>query len=361
MTEKYDDRPDNKSTDNNNSSNKMRVNRSTFHWLIDSWFMHEGGQLHAEKLIKRMQELHERGSSNFRPSPRKRHALVVAWSRSGEPDRAEASLYGFDKDEPPSASSYNAVVDAYAKSGRPDAVDKAENVVRRMHSKNSKVVPNTSTYNSLLNAYAKSGRPDAAYKAEETLERMIDGSAGPDASPDVTSFSTVVHAWARSHNFGKAEHALKVMDKMSEVATGCSPNVIVVNAVMNACAFTRDNELEGGRALEIAHRMLQRLDGHKSKLRPDDVTYGTYLKVCANHMPDDDDSEEKLRKRVSEAVFKRCCRDGQVGELVLQQLRTLVKDDEGYRRLTGTNRDDPLELLPEEWRCNVRERKSRRI
>jgi len=455
-------------------SEKMRVNKSTFHWLIDAWGMHEGGCEHAEKLVRRMQDLHEReggfapnvrlltkaiqcigrsgvadagpraekmlrwmddlaesgrnpsvrpnsltytavieayahcrrpnravGGSHVahddddptadharraeelftvmesrddvRPTARTHHALIVAWSRSpeaGAADHARDLLYHAhdhsndadddDDDESNNSnnghqltpSSFNAVVDAYAKSGDPNAVAEAERIVARMRDagKKSGLYPNTATYNSLLNVYAKSGQPDAAYRAEDTLDRMIEEGV----APDVTSYSTVVHAWARSHNFGKAEHALKVLDRMSE-ATDCRPNVIVLNSVMNACAFTRDNELEGGRALDIAHTMFRRLeDGYG--LRPDDVTYGTYLKVCANHMPPDDDDGD-LRGRVVNVVLKRCKADGQIGGMVLQQLRALADDDDYRRLLGGLSKDDPLDKVPEEWRRNVRDRR----
>merc|ERR1740124_1668110 len=104
---------------------------------------------------------------------------------------------------------------------------------------------------------------------------------GTVPEPDVTSFSTVINAWARSHNFGKAEHALKILNRMMEGdADGNNnhrPNVIIINSVMNACAFTTvGNQLEGGRALDIAHKMFHELDDAYG-LQPDSITYGTYL------------------------------------------------------------------------------------
>ena len=106
------------------------------------------------------------------------------------------------------------------------------------------------------------------------------------------------------------------------------PNVVAVNAVMNACAFTGGDVRDQSRAMEIAHKQMAELE--KSSFgTPDQITYGTFLKVCANQMSDCDN-----RRQVIEIIFKKCCRAGQVGHLVIQQMKAMGPADL-YERLVG--------------------------
>lgn len=136
------------------------------------------------------------------------------------------------------------------------------------------------------------------------------------------------------------------------------PNVVAVNAVMNACAFTTtgDDVRLQNRAIEIAHSILKDLE-QSPYGRPDQVTYGTFMKTCANQMPD-----SHTRQQIVEALFKKCSKDGQVGNLVLQQLRCMASA-ELYQQLIGRSIHDAtvqMDDLPKEWSCNVVEGKWRR-
>jgi hypothetical protein len=154
------------------------------------------------------------------------------------------------------------------------------------------------------------------------------------------------------------------------------PNVVAYNAVLNACAFChpagdRYGLHQSSHAMEVAHAVLKELDGGSSSshvkgkakgnefgVRPDQVTYGTFLKVCANQLPDC-----STRQQIVEMIFQKCQRDGQVGNMVLQQLRAmLASDPDLYERLVGRpiDADVALDDLPASWRSNVVEGKWRR-
>lgn len=133
------------------------------------------------------------------------------------------------------------------------------------------------------------------------------------------------------------------------------PNVVVANAVMNACAYTTGDGPERNRAVEIAHTILKDLEtGGYGK--PDQVTYGTFLKVCFNQMP-----ECSTRDQIVRMIFQKCCKDGQVGSLVLQQMRATASP-QMYSELVGEDIDSDhrMQDLPKEWWCNVVEGKWRR-
>jgi hypothetical protein len=133
------------------------------------------------------------------------------------------------------------------------------------------------------------------------------------------------------------------------------PNVVAYNAVMNACAFTNGDVHESNRAVEIAHAILRDLEQSEFG-SPDQVTYGTFLKVCSTQMADCDS-----RDKVIEMLFRKCCKDGQVGNMVLQQLKTVAKNDH-FVRLTGRAiwEEIKLEELRSEWWRNVVEEKGPR-
>jgi hypothetical protein len=169
-------------------------------------------------------------------------------------------------------------------------------------------------------------------------------------------------AYARSGMADKAERAYNLYQDMKKMYLAGNkhvrPNVVAVNAVMNACAFTTtgDDIRLQNRAVEIAHSILKDLE-QSPYGRPDQVTYGTFMKTCANQMPD-----SHTRQQIVEALFKKCARDGQVGNLVLQQLRCMASA-ELYQQLIGHSIHDTtiqLDDLPKDWSCNVVEGKWRR-
>jgi hypothetical protein len=159
---------------------------------------------------------------------------------------------------------------------------------------------------------------------------------------------------------GKAERANNLFRIMKEEYEDgrnnrLRPSVVAVNAVMNACAYTSGDIPEQNRAMEIAHQKLKNLE-NSDYGSPDQITYGTYLKVCKNQMPDC-----STRQQIMEVIFRKCVQHGQVGNLVLQQLKAMGPP-ELYFQLVGfdINDDIRMEDLPPEWWCNVVEGRWRR-
>jgi len=167
-------------------------------------------------------------------------------------------------------------------------------------------------------------------------------------------------AWARSQKQNKAERALNLLKEMiklnKEGNKNLRPNVVVANSVMNACAYTSGDGPERNRAMEIAHKILKNLESGEWGSGPDQVTYGTFLKVCANQLP-----ECSSRDQIVEKIFHKCRSSGQVGNLVLQQLQATTSPQK-YFELVGKDIEamHGMEDLPKDWWCNVVEGKWRR-
>eukprot|EP00816_Leptocylindrus_hargravesii_P011642 CAMPEP_0196813218 /NCGR_PEP_ID=MMETSP1362-20130617/34767_1 /TAXON_ID=163516 /ORGANISM="Leptocylindrus danicus, Strain CCMP1856" /LENGTH=582 /DNA_ID=CAMNT_0042189305 /DNA_START=105 /DNA_END=1853 /DNA_ORIENTATION=- len=355
----------------------VKPNVRSFNAVINAWAKSQqpSAPQRAEALLSRMDQLYAMGNVDAKPNNVNFNTVIDAWSKSGllgSAQRAEELLQKMearyeagDEDVKPQTRSFNTVIDAWARSGNPE---RAEMLLRQMNelfeNGNFDVQPNVRSFNSIINAWAKSKDNNAAQKAEEILEHMehlCTQSGNRRLAPDTHSFSTVINAWARSNAVGKETKAYKILQDMNSMyANGNSnarPNVIIYNAVMNACAFACGNESNLQRAMEIAHATFKELQ-ESPHANPDEITYGTFIKACGNLMP-----HGPTRNKVVEALFKKCCQDGKVGDMVLRQVR-YAADDHLYQRLFGdvlANRNSiGVHDIPEDWTCHTQHRRPRR-
>lgn len=266
---------------------------------------------------------------------------------------------------------YNSCIDCWAKSGQGIfAARKAEKLLEKMETlyKNGDVSlkPTTRTYNSVLLAWAKSNTKCAHWKSVELLNHMWEQyqSGDIDLKPDALAYNTVIDAISKSHREDKAQMALRIlrtMDKLYRAGQNkdARPSEFTYTSVLNSCAFSSVCSLHSRRkALDTAIFTLEELQ-ESPYGRPNHVTYGMFLKACANLIPMDDDR----RRVVVEPVFLQCCKDGQVGENVLRQLRLAAPEDLYRKLLSGVRQSGAyvtLEDIPEEWRCNVKDDRNRR-
>ena len=151
------------------------------------------------------------------------------------------------------------------------------------------------------------------------------------------------------------------MDKLYQAGVNkeARPNEVTYTAVLNSCAFPAVwDEKTRRKALDTAIFTLAELKASRYG-HPNQITYGTFFKALANLMPDD----EQLRRAVIKEAFQQCCKDGQVGDMVLTQLRAAAPADlyeelvldavRGNSARKLTNRVTVADL-PAEWRSNVR-------
>ena len=144
--------------------------------------------------------------------------------------------------------------------------------------------------------------------------------------------------------------------------------VYTYNAVLNACAYTYGDELAKTTAFQIACTTFNEIRNKKQyNIIPNHVTYGTFLSVCAKLLSQQEKSE---KFPLIEAVFRKCCKEGQVGSLVLYSLKeattpklfkTLLLESKDVSKdlvevLGGKSRYVNVEDLPNKWTCKVKER-----
>jgi len=156
------------------------------------------------------------------------------------------------------------------------------------------------------------------------------------------------------------------MDKLYQAGyKDARPNEVTYTSVLNSCAFTASpNERTKRKAFDTAIFTLQEFQASRYGA-PNDVAYGTFMKACANLLSKDD----AMLRGVVEEAFQQCCRDGQVGEMVLYHFRDAAPEDLFYEllvepiRAATTTKErinfDTINIddIPVEWRRNVFERK----
>jgi hypothetical protein len=257
----------------------------------------------------------------------------------------------------PDTRIYNALINCWAKSGEWGAGQRAYEIVQDMEDQyrggtNVHLKPDIITYSTLLDTISKSREKGAAEKAEEVLTFMEDMYRSGDTSlrPDIRAYNAVINAWARSRESDKAIRAqaiLRRMEAQSERTPMISPHAVYCyNSVLNACAYTNGDEEDLEEAFKVACITFDELRVSRH-YKPSHVTYGTMLGVCTSLMP-----KGETRNNLVEALFQRCIKDGQVGDMVIQRLGDAAPENLYQKLLNGQSAVN----LPQSWSCNVRER-----
>ncbi len=182
--------------------------------------------------------------------------------------------------------------------------------------------PNTRTYATLIDVLSKTGwkrgRASRALEILDLMEKMYE-DGDTRTRPNVYVYTSVINCIARSRDEEKAVMAVSVLQRMEEEYRGgntsARPNSYAYNSVLNACAYTSGEAESIETAFKIACLVFDevRTSGY---VKPCHITYGTFLSVCANLMPD-----SELRDHLVEATFKRCAREGLVSNMVWKNLK----------------------------------------
>ena len=266
-------------------------------------------------------------------------------------EKAEADTEGSESTSNfkilPDTPIYNALLNCWAKSGnRHKAQIRAEEILDEM-TKFAK--PNARTYaaviNILSNISRKRGVAKRAYELLELMEQLYK-NGDVKSRPNVYVYTSVINCYARSLEADKAVMAVSILQRMEEEYRAgnpsARPNIIAYNSVLNACAFTSGKAESIETAFKIACLVFDEVrSGHA---KPSHVTYGTFLAVCANLMP-----ESEIRDSLVDATFKRCARDGLVSDMVWRNLKAAASPELRGSILNQSN-DNILEAT---WSRNL--------
>lgn len=168
------------------------------------------------------------------------------------------------------------------KKNDPSAPRKAEEVVRRMRTLYEKsgdleLRPTVQAYNLWIHAIAKSSKEDAGRLAEEVLEQMRSHHIAPDA----VTYTSVMDAYARSHDPDRAEQVLfRLLDDTvngSIDRNNVGISSVTCDTILNAWAQQGTEE-----SAKRAQTILLRLEAWQgNEIRPTAVSYATVMNAWA--------------------------------------------------------------------------------
>ena len=329
--------------------------------------LHSGKK--AKDLLKHMEDLYKKGNRDVMPDSFSYSTAIDAISTRNDSGKlAEAILRRMERlcqehgGNKPDTAVYNIVMNTYSSQGDHESVYRTQALLHYMEESysagNRHMKPNMISYNTALKAFSYA-RGNFTQEAEELLVRLenMHTNGETDVAPDVISYTSVISTYARSDVPGKAKIVQRILLQMVDAYkagnSAAKPSVFTFNACLNACAYTFDQK-EKVDAFRVAVSTLVLLQEYT---KPDHKTYGTLLKAWCNLIPKDDER----RDRVVNSVFRQCCKDGQVGLMVMQQLQ-FAASPELYRTLVGSDITAEVKIssLPLQWCRNVRERERTR-
>lgn len=230
---------------------------------------------------------------------------------------------------------------------------------------NSSNTINVQVVTSVLDCWQKSGAREAGPNAQALLQWLVQEyqvTQNCALQPNAYTFSAAIGAWARSRRFGKARQAQALLQWMQQLhkqgMVSDPPNVYCYTGVINSCAYCEKDPTETKQALDIAvdtyHQLQQQQESDDKQGGPTHVTYAAFLTALRNLVP-----PSPKRTAVVTKVFTEAARRGQVGDLVVQRLQSVVTANEAqtiWDEIAAAG-DNEIEVswnkIPASWRRHV--------
>ena len=360
-----------------NDAFKCDPDNVTYNLCIDTWARNKAPNAgaRAARLLQQMEQLYERGSSRMRPSGFSYRVVIKRLLSSQRKEdalhalmlvkRMEQQAHNGNMDARPDIVTCNRVIKALVATEDERAIEGALKLLRGMEQTKGKrgLQPDTLTYTYVMSGLAKIPDPGAKRQAVKLFDQMkelschpkspvrLDGAAfrialealtGMDHDravdkaeellllwetesqrnaniyrPDTFKLNTVLRAWSKSNSEDKASRARKLLEKMNDRA-----DIISYNTLLNAAAFTSGSREATQEALLIATATFAEIKA-SSRLKPDEVTYGTVLKACERFMMPGEEKVDRMK-----SIFRQCCDDGLAGKMAIEQMRKVLPEGE---------------------------------
>lgn len=218
----------------------------SYNCILDSWKQSReaGAAERAESILNTMKKNFDKGTSKVKPNGRSYSSVASAYIKSKREDAfmhaqrllSLAEQQGAAKD----TYLYNAVLDALASSGQPGVAQKAQKILFEMEERG---IINTVSYNTVIKAWRFSDHKDAAHRAKQLLDRMERLNAEDftlDVSPDVFTYTSVIHCFANTDAYKALELLHRMLDACRAGNNDVKPNTITLNVVLDALAKNGD-------------------------------------------------------------------------------------------------------------------------
>lgn len=378
----------------------LEPNVASWTIVISAWTRlsrknYKGAASKAERLLKRMETLHEARRVSFAPDVITYITCMNAFAASKTPDgpiRAEEILDEMnekyidgDDTMKPSPKSIRSVIDAWIKGDASNCMDRAEGVVERygeylahetafddvadiyrsmlfgwakrsepVHAQDYLVKmvergfkPDSFCYDKVIEANTQLDDDGAIQRTYKVFELMEECHRKGDVKPNERVYTSFIRALTKARVKDLPKRAALILKRMQELFKagnkGIKPTTFTYNAVLNACAETPSTE-DGQpiEAFKVAVAVFNDLRSNREQ--PDHVTFGNMLR-CAALLP-----HGEQRNKVVQTTFETCCEKGFVNAYVLRDLQ-YAAPEELWRSLLQWEEGEPELLeLPSDWR-----------
>jgi hypothetical protein len=402
---------------NNNSSNsrrggchRLQADTQTYSIVLNAWAKCESiergdrdAAQRAHDVLHRMIRLYSTGA-NVKPNIRSFTSCIAAWSRAGQPQRAEnvldellllsskslddnKDINSSDPQLRPDVAAWNAVLMAWSRSGRNASVE-TERMLEKMR---AFAKPNIRSFNSLLHAYSQ--ERDKMVVALALLKRLEDESSISTLSetslaPDIVSYNTVLNALARDRSQWAAEKSTRLLQSVEDASSRPVPDVVSYTSVIRAWGNSGiTSPLD--HVVEIFQRFLL-TDRNQVNRIPDRVILTTFLQALGKErkkimealeqivqvfdvvdlynvilfddslfvlaidsviqITGDTDMYNNNRNDSIAAIFRKCCSHGMVSRQFLDMIRRTISHGD-VDAITGLS---PNENMPKDWTRNIK-------
>jgi len=346
-------------------SDDVCPNTGAYNKLIKAWMKSgkPGAPQKAEALLNEMMEQYNDGNEAVKPNRKTWVQVMNAYGGQGTVESVEkitellqkmARWFRMgDKDCQPDTQCYNVLIKATGQV--PGMQAQTEEILYDMMDSYESGIealrPNGATFVNVYNSFRSTNDTDVAADTVQKILELQEGmSKDGHAKPDVRAYNAVLRVIARAKDPNKAERSKKIVERMKVLRDkgdeSVAPNLRTYNNVLNACAFTRGKPKELLSAFRVAVDCINDLR-ENPLIQPDPVSYGLFIRSCAQLMPPSD-----KREAVVEIMFRKCCTDGMVGQYVLHEL-SQAASPKLCRKLLGGDFEDGVNL-PTEWSQNVK-------
>ena len=171
-----------------------------------------------------------------------------------------------------------------------------------------------------------------------------------DLKPDTRVYNACMDVIARSNSSKKGVECLELLQRMKEEYEkfndiDLAPNLRSYNNVINACAFTKGNEVVSKNVLRVMFDTFKEMKKSET-CQPNQATYGLLLKGCSNLIAD-----ELKRQNLAEQVFRACCKAGHCSDFVVDSFE-MATSSSFVESVLGGDLTEGVRI-PEDWRCNL--------
>ena len=284
----------------------------------------------AESILNFMDAAYQKGNMNLKPTILSFNTVCNAFAKSRSRDAAEKAMAILDRMKKgkyrPDIITYTSVLDALSKQGSEECAQKALNLLLSLEkeydeTQNTKIKPNIRTYTSVVNAIARSKvEPQRAHDILDRIEGMNMKCSDQEIKLDVVCYNAVINAWGWSEEPEKATMANSILMRMlalySKGNVDAKPDLITLNSLLNACAFTKREEIEEATAaVDIAVNTFELFEKEGFD-DPNHLAYGSLLMVVNKLIADD-----VIRTDLIKNIFHKCCQKGHFSGYVGRQLK----------------------------------------